>query len=181
MNFDRQLHASVTVRLTDGALLDYDELLQQRAFADLNGIVGADTITNAPYYRWEYHTPLGLSPRALVCGAAGKFVTFRHILIVDNLFPTRLGELLSSPPTDSVVSIFQTDSPSPRFSARGLFRPERYVCEYNFHFGRGRDNGLDKTWNFNSSPPTKAPTPRTFQTRVDNSYLRLRICDWDVL
>ena len=57
----RGLHRFLTVRLTDGASLDYDEFVnfQQRAFADLNGIVPANAIQTIPYYRWKYHTPWG--------------------------------------------------------------------------------------------------------------------------
>ena len=55
------------MRLTDGALLDYDEFVnfQQRAFADLNGIVRANTIQTIPYYRWKYHTPWGAAKLAI--------------------------------------------------------------------------------------------------------------------
>jgi hypothetical protein len=220
---NRQVGSSLAVRLTDGASLDYDEFVrfQQRAFAELKGIVRANTIQTIPYYRWKYHTPWGSAKLAMasINGELAASVAAVPWPLTDGadaqsgwqvcdiathpdrrqqgLFRRCLGDLLSSLPTNSVVFCFpnrqsfsalvgmgfvQTGalrlwvSISPLLGmGRGPETGTDSTCEWG-QVGEqvSRDDGFEKTWSFNSPLPMKAPTPRTFQTRVDNSYLEWR-------
>ena len=199
---NREIHRPLTVRLTDGALLDYDEFVnfQQRAFADLNGIVRANTIQTIPYYRWKYHTPWGAAKLAIaringemVAGIAAipwplsdgvnvrsgwqicDIATHPHRRH-QGLFRRCLRDLLSSLPTNSVVFCFPNRQSFPTLVGMGFVQTGalRLWVSISPLLRLGRINGLEKTWNFNDPLPIKAPTPGTFQTRVDNPYLEWR-------
>ena len=199
---NRGPHRSLTVGLTDGASLDYDEFVnfQQRAFADLSGIVPANTIQTIPYYRWKYRTPWGPAKLAIAAinGETAAGVAAVPWPLTDGvnersgwqicdiathpdrrhqgLFRRCLGDLLSSLPTDSVVFCFPNRQSFPALVGMGFVQTGalRLWVSISPLLGMGRNNGREKTWNFNSLPPIEAPTPGTFRTRVDNRYLEWR-------
>jgi Acetyltransferase (GNAT) domain len=197
-----QLHNSLTVKLIDSASLDYDEFVsfQRRAFANISGIVRPNTIQTIPYYRWKYRTPWGPAKLAIAAingdMAAGvaaipwpltdgvnersgwqicDIATHPHRRH-QGLFRRCLGELLSSLPTNSVVFCFPNRQSFPPLVGMGFVQTGalRLWVSISPLLGMGRNNGLEKTWNFNGLLPIKAPTPGTFQTRVDNLYLEWR-------
>jgi hypothetical protein len=199
---NRQLHNSLTVRLTDGASLDYDEFVsfQRRAFADLSGIVRANTIQTIPYYRWKYRTPWGPAKLAIaaingemVAGVAAipwpltdginkrsgwqicDIATHpdrRH----QGLFRRCLSDLLSSLPTNSVVFCLPNRQSFPALVGMGFVQTGalRLWVSISPLFGVVPDKGVERTWNFNIALPTEALMPRILQTRVDNPYLEWR-------
>jgi hypothetical protein len=199
---NRGLHRSLTVRLTDGASLDYDEFVnfQQRAFADLNGIVPANAIQTIPYYRWKYHTPWGPAKIAIAAinGEMAAGVAAIPWPLTDGinersgwqicdiathpdrrhqgLFRRCLSGLLSSLPTNSVVFCFPNRQSFPALVGMGFVQTGalRLWVSISPLLSRVPDNGVERTWNFDTPLPTKAPTPRTLQTRVDNPYLEWR-------
>jgi hypothetical protein len=199
---NRQLHSALTVRITDSASLDYDEFVrfQQRAFGELKGIVRAKTIQTIPYYRWKYHTPWGSAKLAIasIDGELAASIAAVPWLLTDGvdvqsgwqicdiathpdrrqqgLFRRCLSDVLSSLPTNSVVFCFPNRHSFRALVGMGFVQTGtlRLWVSLSPLVGMGRDNGFEKTWRFNSRPPMKAPTPRTFQTRVDNPYLEWR-------
>jgi hypothetical protein len=199
---DSELHRSLGVRLTDSASLDYDEFVsfQQRAFADVKGIVRADTVQTIPYYRWKYDTPWGSAKLAIAAinGEMASGVAAVPWPLTDGidvrsgwqicdiathpdrrrqgLFRRCLRDLLSSLPTNSVIFCFPNRQSFPALVGMGFVQTGvlRLWASISPLLGMGRDIGLEKTWNFNNPLPMKAPTHRTFQTRVDNSFLEWR-------
>jgi hypothetical protein len=198
---DRELHNPLTVGLTDGASLDYDEFVsfQRRAFADLSGIVRANTIQTIPYYRWKYRTPWGPAKLAIAAinGEIAAGVAAIPWPLTDGinersgwqicdiathpdrrhqgLFRRCLGELLSSLPANSVVFCFPNRQSFPTLVGMGFVQTGalRLWVSISPLLGMGRNNGFEKTWT-NDLLPIKVPTPGTFQTRVDNLYLEWR-------